>query len=1184
MINLLETSFHIRAFIVKVILMHSDYFEKFKTEFWKPLAQMLADETTFFGGFNSLVKDIISQLVLWSTNVDGSKVDLYDDSLESRYIIIKMMRVVCLHCGNQVRFEMLRNVALISHLIQCFSKRIVTPTDIIYDQLQLPKDTATKYDALSALYLCFAFSSNGLPIYSGVDIQTPGLSEGLFYKSIVTQLSSARKDIFIVAAELIGHTLESFKQESHTLLNYVACAFKYPPILTDFGQSLLFILPQLFGSTKALCLETLVSFIIQKLLARSKKTILFTRLSQNKKIRRDLVSEQTTTKTLTSRVADLLNHLHMCLLQGLDDTCDDICNHCIPQTLKTLFVSYATRFLLGPSQHSAGYDTDLFSKSLKDGYFVDMPIDTSWINNTTIQPLFLSQENSNDLCDLNVDTNSRRQFFSSSNFQMNSLFLHKLNQVKSTIDWAALKSLKRKHEERTVAEERAYFSKETACLKQNLIKAESLRKLAQNRKVKILCNYRTGKYPDVQIKCSSIIKPLEQLEKSLPRTPSNQMQSTDVVKKDLQSVVSKLLIRSKFTSATFVGTMLRIFHMDWNRYPVQVNWGFKCITEFMKLILILQKHTSTAYLSKFLTELGLVSILKDDYDQAWHYVNSSFQDFLIAFQLLEYFQIQKMTLIFGRFALSREIVMSRWPKTGDKDTESIQIAKQILSLDDPVKTEFIIAESRCIWSILKQVVNHADIVGPRLLGNKKLLRVLAEKCNTFPENTASLGSLLNMLAFDGLNTAKQIMDQNLRRQATVAIAEQCDQVLRWTEAQDPNVLNWSVSKYEYAFLVIRLVISSMMYGNRSSRELFPRLLQLVELFPDTKKEFAVLCNCVSLQISATQYLFTAASTVTMEKVNGLLSFVSSPLTTTFIQELRRLTEPAHIFKDWMDHTEVQKNFPKAFHKNSRDMWFKRRAVLLKRTETWREIKLYYTQFIHGKEHFPQGSTQLKYYSPWLAMYGLDHYLEEGLMMPGQLERADGPLFIQNLAASAEAYILIRSGFAKSWASLSIASYIMGIGDRHTENFLVDLKGIDFGYAFGSATEVLPVPELVPFRLTRQIKEFMGPLGIHVLLEPPMVDVMTVLQEKKDMIMTSLDIFVKEPLMEWRKFAISQYKRNNKPYLGRARDILVGNDTLAMRSQVGQQCADVREQVRCLIDQATDPNILGRAWRGWLPFC
>ena len=32
-------------------------------------------------------------------------------------------------------------------------------------------------------------------------------------------------------------------------------------------------------------------------------------------------------------------------------------------------------------------------------------------------------------------------------------------------------------------------------------------------------------------------------------------------------------------------------------------------------------------------------------------------------------------------------------------------------------------------------------------------------------------------------------------------------------------------------------------------------------------------------------------------------------------------------------------------------------------------------------------------------------------------------------------------------------------------------GIDFGYAFGSATQFLPVPELVPFRLTRCIKGF-----------------------------------------------------------------------------------------------------------------
>jgi DNA-dependent protein kinase catalytic subunit len=55
------------------------------------------------------------------------------------------------------------------------------------------------------------------------------------------------------------------------------------------------------------------------------------------------------------------------------------------------------------------------------------------------------------------------------------------------------------------------------------------------------------------------------------------------------------------------------------------------------------------------------------------------------------------------------------------------------------------------------------------------------------------------------------------------------------------------------------------------------------------------------------------------------------------------------------------------------------------------------------------------------------------------------------------------------AVFSIASYLLGIGDRHLENFLVDTSdgevlGIDFGIAFGSGVS-LSVPELMPFRLT-----------------------------------------------------------------------------------------------------------------------
>ena len=103
--------------------------------------------------------------------------------------------------------------------------------------------------------------------------------------------------------------------------------------------------------------------------------------------------------------------------------------------------------------------------------------------------------------------------------------------------------------------------------------------------------------------------------------------------------------------------------------------------------------------------------------------------------------------------------------------------------------------------------------------------------------------------------------------------------------------------------------------------------------------------------------------------------------------------------------------------------------------------------------------------------------------------------IYKLSASPEAFLSIRSRFGESLASISVCSYLLGIGDRHLDNFLVDLNSgqlvaIDFGHAFGSATQFLPFPELVPFRMTRQFVKFLSPHEIGGLLENTMVRVMT----------------------------------------------------------------------------------------------
>jgi len=64
-----------------------------------------------------------------------------------------------------------------------------------------------------------------------------------------------------------------------------------------------------------------------------------------------------------------------------------------------------------------------------------------------------------------------------------------------------------------------------------------------------------------------------------------------------------------------------------------------------------------------------------------------------------------------------------------------------------------------------------------------------------------------------------------------------------------------------------------------------------------------------------------------------------------------------------------------------------------------------------------------------------------------------------LAASPEAFLTLRSHFIRTMASVSSCQYVLGIGDRHLSNFMVDLEnggivGIDFGHNFGTATQVI----------------------------------------------------------------------------------------------------------------------------------
>ncbi|CAH8869939.1 unnamed protein product [Trichobilharzia szidati] len=79
-----------------------------------------------------------------------------------------------------------------------------------------------------------------------------------------------------------------------------------------------------------------------------------------------------------------------------------------------------------------------------------------------------------------------------------------------------------------------------------------------------------------------------------------------------------------------------------------------------------------------------------------------------------------------------------------------------------------------------------------------------------------------------------------------------------------------------------------------------------------------------------------------------------------------------------------------------------------------------------------------------------------------------------------AWYSARECYARTCAVMSMVGYVLGLGDRHTENILFDSTGgdlvhVDFSCVFNNGL-TLPWPERVPFRLTRNMVHAMGPTG------------------------------------------------------------------------------------------------------------
>eukprot|EP00071_Canis_lupus_P020251 XP_013968668.1 serine-protein kinase ATM isoform X1 [Canis lupus familiaris] len=204
----------------------------------------------------------------------------------------------------------------------------------------------------------------------------------------------------------------------------------------------------------------------------------------------------------------------------------------------------------------------------------------------------------------------------------------------------------------------------------------------------------------------------------------------------------------------------------------------------------------------------------------------------------------------------------------------------------------------------------------------------------------------------------------------------------------------------------------------------------------------------------------------------------------------------------------------------------------------------------------------------------------------------------------------RLAYTRSVATSSIVGYILGLGDRHVQNILIneqsaELVHIDLGVAFEQG-KILPTPETVPFRLTRDIVDGMGITGVEGVFRRCCEKTMEVMRSSQETLLTIVEVLLYDPLFDWTMNPLKAlYLQQRLEDDTELHSTPSGDDQECKRSlsdsdqsfnkvaervlmRLQEKLKGVEEgtvlsvggQVNLLIQQAMDPKNLSRLFPGW----
>ena len=184
----------------------------------------------------------------------------------------------------------------------------------------------------------------------------------------------------------------------------------------------------------------------------------------------------------------------------------------------------------------------------------------------------------------------------------------------------------------------------------------------------------------------------------------------------------------------------------------------------------------------------------------------------------------------------------------------------------------------------------------------------------------------------------------------------------------------------------------------------------------------------------------------------------------------------------------------------------------------------------------------------------------------------------------DTWFAARLRYARSAAVMSMVGHVLGLGDRHGENILLEegtggVFHVDFNCLFDKGL-TFEKPELVPFRLTHNMVDAMGAYGYEGPFRRSSELTLGLLRQHQDTLMNILETFLHDPTTDF----IGKKKRTTPGVPDTPQEVLdsvVGKLRGFLRGE--SVPLSVEGHVEALITQAVDPWHLCQMYIGWCAF-